>query len=76
MTRRPNKRASSEYAPGPRSPSAAESRTRSTKTRLSDGRPMRRALAADIHTANDRRGVRKPMVRKLDVNKVAANRMW
>lgn len=62
-TRRPNKRASTEYAPGPSKASAAAFRKREAKTSSSRREaPPKIFTSAYAQTTKERYGVRKPMV--------------
>ena len=74
ITRCPNNLASNEYAPGPRSASAAASKMWNTLIRLPAWGPISRLATADTHAIIDRNGVKKPTAR--DINKAPAKSRW
>src|ERR1700755_2259456 len=65
-TRRPNNRASTEYAPGPRSASASSSSMGMTQT--SSRAPKNRLAMATAQAIRDKYGVRKPIVSEMNIN--------
>ena len=69
ITRRPNKRASSEYAPGPRSASAAASNIGKTEIRLPEWEPINRFATADAQAITAKNGVKNPILRDSAINK-------
>ena len=72
MTRRPNRRASSEYAPGPSSASAAASNMAGKKYGLPEWGPTRKFATADKQVSTDVTGVKKPIVRNVAISKTTA----
>ena len=66
MTTSPNSLASTEYAPGPKSKSAAEVNILTTYTTSTDWSANNRFAAAAAHATVERIGVKKPM-RRLSV---------
>jgi hypothetical protein len=72
ITRRPNKRASREYAPGPRSASAAASNIGKTEIRLPEWEPINRFATADAQAITAKNGVKKPILRDRAINKAHA----
>ena len=71
-TRNPNKRASTEYAPGPRSVSAAASSTVKIQMKSPERKPISKLAMAAAPAITDKNGVKKPMIRAIDINKIAA----
>ena len=76
ITRRPNNLASTEYAPGPRSASAAASNMEKRPMRAPELGPISKFAAANAHAITDRNGVKKPIARDIDINKAPARSRW
>jgi len=76
-TRRPNNRASIEYAPGPSRASAAEFKKREAKSRTSTWTlAPKRLTSAYTHATNERYGVSNPMARHKTITKAPTKRGW
>ena len=73
VTLRPNRRASSEYAPGPRSARAAASNMQKIQRRVPPEGPINAAAAAAIQTTTEAIGVRNPIASEIQINKTGAN---
>ena len=72
VTRRPNNLASTEYAPGPRSASAAASNIRKTQMKLPELKPISRLATPAAHAITDIKGVRNPTTSKIEINSTPA----
>src|SRR5258705_12398626 len=70
--RRPNNRASAEYAPGPRSVSAVASSIVKIQIMPQESGPISRLARAAAPAMTDKNGVKKPMLSDIDTNKMPA----